>query len=202
MTSPTPLLPSDVTLAVLAGGESSRMGAPKSQLALAGEPILRYLLRRFAWCGPTLLVTAPGREHPPGWDAFGREVIDPVAGQGPLRGILTALESADGLVAVTTVDMPGLLPAHFHFLLDRLEERPTLAGLMLRRDGRTEPFPSVYRASAIEPLRSRLAAGQLSVHGLLDAPGFAAIDAPADWAEETWANLNRPQDVEAFRRLC
>ena len=30
----------------------------------------------------------------------------------------------------------------------------------------------------------------------------AAIDAPADWPAETWANLNRPEDVEAFRRLC
>jgi molybdopterin-guanine dinucleotide biosynthesis protein A len=197
-----PLLPSDVTLAILAGGESSRMGTPKSHLTLAGQPILQYLLHRFAWPGPTVLVTAPGREHPPGHDAFAREVVDPVAGQGPLRGILTALDASAGPVVVATVDMPGLEAAHLHWLLDRLAERPALAGIMLRRDGRVEPFPAAYRASAVDVVRSRLAAGRLSVHGLLEEPGFAAVDAPSDWPAEAWANLNRPEDVEAFRRLC
>ena len=98
--------------------------------------------------------------------------------------------------------MPGLLPTHFLWLLDRLAERPSLAGLMLRRDNRIEPFPAAYRPTAAEHIRSRLDTGRLSVHGLLDHPAFAAIDAPAGWPAETWANLNRPEDVEAFRRLC
>ena len=53
----------DVTLAILAGGEGSRMGYPKGELRLGGRPILPVLLERFAWEGPTLLVTAPGRQH-------------------------------------------------------------------------------------------------------------------------------------------
>lgn len=198
----TPLLASDITLAILAGGESSRMGTPKSHLTLAGQPILRYLLGRLAWRGPTLLVTAPGRERPPGHEAFTREVVDPVAGQGPLRGILTAFEAASGDVLVATVDMPGLGPGQLRWVHDRLAERPAVAGVMLRRDGRVEPFPAAYRGGAIDVVRSRLGAGQLSVHGLVGEPGFAVVDAPSDWPAETWVNLNRPEDVEAFRRLC
>jgi molybdopterin-guanine dinucleotide biosynthesis protein A len=202
MSDHPPLLPTDVALAILAGGEGSRMGTPKGHLTLAGHPILEYLLRRFAWPGPTLLVTAPGRENPPGHDAFTREAVDPIAGQGPLRGILTALNVADGIVITTTVDMPGLLPTHILWLLDRLAERPSLAALMLRHGHRIEPFPAVFRPSAADPIRSRLDTGRLSVHALLDHPTFATIDAPADWPDETWTNLNRPEDVEAFRRLC
>jgi molybdopterin-guanine dinucleotide biosynthesis protein A len=71
------------TLAVLAGGEGRRMGGPKGVLALDGRPILERLLDRLDWPGPTLLVTAPGREHPPGWRRFTNEVTDPVAGEGP-----------------------------------------------------------------------------------------------------------------------
>src|SRR6195952_3674281 len=97
------------TLAVLAGGESTRMGEPKAALRVGGKPILQYLIERFAWPGPTLLVTAPGRERPPGWERFDREVPDPVAGAGPLRGVMTALEAIKTpFVAVVTVDMPGI----------------------------------------------------------------------------------------------
>ncbi|MDB5911273.1 MAG: hypothetical protein JWP34_5390, partial [Massilia sp.] len=80
----------DVTLAILAGGEGSRMGKAKGLLRVGpepGQPILGYLLNRLAWRGPTMLVTAPGRDHPPGWEQFDRELIDPEAGGGPLRGV-------------------------------------------------------------------------------------------------------------------
>ena len=50
----------DVTLAILAGGEGSRMGYPKAELASHGRAILPVLLECFQWEGPTLLVTAPG----------------------------------------------------------------------------------------------------------------------------------------------
>src|SRR4051794_29668278 len=100
---------SNITLAILAGGAGSRMGRAKGELRIAGEPILEYLLDRFDWPGPTMLVTAPGREHPTGWARFTREVTDPVSDQGPLRGILTALENATTeVVIVTPVDMPLL----------------------------------------------------------------------------------------------
>jgi molybdopterin-guanine dinucleotide biosynthesis protein A len=55
------------TLAVLAGGEGRRMGLPKGDLALDGRPILKRLLDRLVWLVSTLLVTAPGREHPTGY---------------------------------------------------------------------------------------------------------------------------------------
>src|SRR4051794_29684613 len=83
-----------ITLAILAGGAGSRMGGPKSNLTLHGRPILDYLLDRFSWPGPTLLITSPGREHPPGHTRFSAEAVDPVPDQGPLRGILTALQHA------------------------------------------------------------------------------------------------------------
>ena len=60
------------TLAILAGGEGSRMGQPKAELRIGARPILSYLLDRFLWAGPTILVTAPGRKRPPGATGFDR----------------------------------------------------------------------------------------------------------------------------------
>jgi molybdopterin-guanine dinucleotide biosynthesis protein A len=122
-----------VTLAVLAGGEGSRMGLSKGLLSIHGEPILAYLLRQIAWPGPTMLVSAPGREHPPGCERFSVEVVDPQA-QGPLRGILTALEDlATPLVVVLTVDMPGVRMEQVRWLIDHLATQPRALGIMGQR---------------------------------------------------------------------
>src|SRR5690242_5929498 len=121
----------DCTLAILAGGEGSRMGKPKALLHVRGQPILQYLLARFRWPGPTLLVTAPSRERPPACERFDREVVDPVPGQGPLRGVLTALDSiATETLVVATVDMPEVSPAQLQWLLEQLDQHPASLGVM------------------------------------------------------------------------
>src|SRR5262245_61010177 len=117
--------PTPVTLAILAGGEGARMGQPKANLRIADKSILEYLLDRFDWKGPTLLVTAPGREHPRGCERFTAEAIDPVPEQGPLRGIHTALEhTTTAIVVITTVDMPAVGPEQFQWLIARFANHP------------------------------------------------------------------------------
>jgi molybdenum cofactor guanylyltransferase len=192
---------SDVTLAVLAGGAGVRMGRPKAGLMIGDVPILRFLLDRLAWPGPTLLVTAPGRERPPGSERFDREVGDAIAGEGPLRGVLSALDHIETEAAiVVTVDMPGVTYEQLQWLEMQLTaESP---GVMLRRGagGREliEPFPLVVRAAAAPVIRERLALGERSVHRLADVAGFNVLPAPDTWPASTWVNLNEPADYEAF----
>lgn len=179
------------------------MGFPKGLLTIEGKPVLEYLMDQVRWPGPTLLVTAPGREHPPGWQRFDAEAVDPVADEGPLRGLLTAVEHATTptLVAVTA-DMPGICLDHLAWLLDQLRADARLLGVMLRRTveakERVEPFPAALRAASALLLLRRLKAGRKSVHGLLEEPHFAALPAPGDWPEAVWTNLNTPQDLAAF----
>jgi molybdopterin-guanine dinucleotide biosynthesis protein A len=195
--------PEDVTLAMLCGGAGSRMGFPKGLLTIEDRPVLEYLMGQIRWPGPSLLVTAPGREHPPGRQRFDAEAVDPVADQGPLRGLLTALEHATTptLVAVTA-DMPGIRLDHLVWLLDQLRADAHLLGVMSRRtiEGkeRVEPFPAALRAASARVLRRRLKARRQSVHGLLEEPHFAALPAPGDWPQTVWTNLNTPQDLAAF----
>lgn len=205
---------SNITLAVLAGGEGRRMGVAKGRLNIGEKPILLYLLGRFAWPGPTLLVTAPGREHPPGWEAFGGEAVDPEPGLGPLRGVQTALENAatDELL-VTTVDMPGVGAEELRWLAATFRARRTdgmaPAGMMTERAAGTasqgaarqvEPFPAVFHRSAGEVIGLRLRHGRLSVHGLATEPGFLVVPSPAAWGGRCWVNLNRPEDLERYLR--
>jgi molybdopterin-guanine dinucleotide biosynthesis protein A len=191
---------SQVTLAVLAGGEGSRMGVPKGQLCIAGRPILVHLLERLEWPAPTLLVTSPGREHPPGCERFGCEVTDPRAGLGPLRGLLTALENAvTPLLVVSTMDMPLITRAQLEKLAAQLAEDPESMGVMVERvaDGATqiEPFPSAFRLVARELVASELSAGRRSVFALSRDKRVGLIRPPVDWPEDVWTNLNTQEDA-------
>ena len=192
---------SDITLAVLAGGQGSRMGKAKGEIRIDGRPILECLLGKLHWPGPTMLVTAPGREHPPKYELFDVEVIDAVAGEGPLRGLLTALENlTTPLLAVTTVDMLGVGRAQLIWLAEQLQSRQGALGMMCRRNAQVEPFPSAYRAEATNTVRSRLTSGRASVFGLSEQLGFETVNAPGNWDDAVWINLNSPADVLTFLR--
>jgi molybdopterin-guanine dinucleotide biosynthesis protein A len=191
-----------VTLAVLAGGEGKRMGMPKSHLRIGNRPILQFLIESMNWPGPLLLVTAPSREHPPGAELFAREVVDPAA-EGPLRGILTAVDNCQTPhLAVIPVDMLGVRRHHLQWLLDELWARPQLWGLMPRRAVENqvvvEPFPFVCRKNAAEVLTRHWAEGNRSVRSLANKEGVEVITIPKEWNLNVWINLNTPADLQAF----
>jgi molybdenum cofactor guanylyltransferase len=192
--------PRDITLAILAGGAGSRMGAPKGSLQIHGRPILEFLLDQFAWTGPTILVLAPGIETPDGAERFGRVVCDPIQGLGPLRGVLTALEnSATEITVVATVDMPGIENGQLMWLVQQLAKQKETLGVMSKRSpDQIEPFPSAFRLPARMLVDAELRQGKRSVHGLLKTAQFAAIPAPDEWNSESWINLNTPTDLRAF----
>ena len=188
------------TLAVLAGGEGRRMGGPKGTLALDGRPILERLLDRLDWPGPTLLVTAPGRQHPPASQRFTSEATDPVAGQGPLRGILTALEHAPtNEVIVLPCDMPNVTPPPLAWLAARLRENSAAAAVMLEHQGRIQPLPAAFHARTSRILvRAHLADGRMALHRLTESSKVAVVSASSDWPSNFWVNLNKPSDLTAY----
>lgn len=181
------------------------MGQPKGELSLQGVPLLAYLLNRLHWGGPTLLVTTPGREHPPGHELFNAEAVDEVAAQGPLRGILTAIEHArTDIILTLTVDMPVISTPQLNALVLSLAEQPEKQIVMYQRNVKgeewVEPFPSIYRKSADPVIAEQLGLGNRSVRRLTRLSTTALISAPTEWPEQTWTNLNEPSDLQAFLR--
>lgn len=194
---------SDATLAILAGGQSKRMGQPKAELKIATKPMLTYLLERFSWNGPTLLVIAPGQRLPPGADLFDTVATDAVSGEGPLHGVLTALEDAKTeFVLVATVDMPAIGPEHLHHIHSLLRARPQRDAVMLHQHaepGAVEPFPSAYRRRrSAGIIRAQFEAGMRAVRNLRKLSCVDVLPAPLTWQPSVWFNLNVPSDVDVF----
>lgn len=192
-----------VTLAVLAGGRGDRMGLPKSWIQVGRKPVLEWLLDRMQWAGPTMLVSAPAVVHPPGSELFNCEVVDPVDGLGPLRGVLTALEHlSTPMMTVITVDMPGVNSVALAWLIQALAQRSNYDGVMCCVKagvaGHIEPFPSAFRSEAARSIKRRLDSGRRSVQDLHTDGGFLVLEAPHAWPADTWTNLNTPSELEAF----
>jgi len=189
----------NVTLAVLSGGAGARMGLPKAWLKLNNRPILHHLHHSLAWPGPTLLVTVPTRLNPPGHELFQAQVADPLE-QGPLRGILTALEnSSTPQTIIIPLDMPQLRLQHLQWFANSLESHSDLLGLMSQRSIndklQIEPLPLACRQGAQPIIADQLELPDHSLHALSHHPHFAAIPAPSHWPPKVWTNLNYPIDL-------
>lgn len=191
-------------LFILAGGAGSRMGQDKLQLrSAAGRLLILDWFGRLKW--PTLptLVLPPDRQAPPELATW-PTLHDSVSGEGPLRGVATALaaataDAADWLL-ITAVDMPGIGREQLDFVAARREVDVDGRLWMTRRAEGIEPFPLLIHREMASAVHARLAAGRRSLHGLAEEAKSRVIDAPPQWPGTVWRNLNRQDDLEAYQR--
>ncbi len=181
-----------MTLIVLAGGRSRRMGRDKALLSAGPETLLAATVRPLAdFFDEILIGVSPGQRipHPPG-----RVVADEIAGQGPLRGILTGLRAARNEACfLLACDMPGLRATVVRKIA-RASKDAEIAIAVSER-ALKEPLLGVYKKTLIPVIESLLAHGQRSVLALFDRvrTGEVFLD-PGDIPP----NINTPTDFGAL----
>lgn len=182
-----------LTAAILAGGESQRMGTDKAVLLWGGMTLLERAARTALAAGlPTLVV---GRPRPDGWQTPAVDFAsDDAPGRGPLGGLETALRRAGDPVLAVACDMPLLTPSALRWLRDQAAAGTGELGLAVVNEGRWEPLFSVYTPTCLPLIESRLAEGRLSLHGLIESGDFGRVDAP-DWVAAQIVNVNTPEDL-------
>ncbi len=151
--------------AVLAGGRSRRMRAPKALVELGGRPLVSWPIAAALEAGLEVVVVAkPGSPLPP----LGVPVWEePQRPAHPLTGIVAALERAGprGVVALAC-DMPFVSPA----LIARVGARVDVAVPA------GEAFPARYPPAALPVLRAALER-EAPLRAVLAELGAAAITA-------------------------
>jgi molybdenum cofactor guanylyltransferase len=186
---------------VLAGGRSSRMGAPKALLRFDGEPLIVHvvaMLRRLF--AAVVVVAAPDQELP---SLPVTLVRDEVAFQGPVGGILYGLRATGAEVSfVTACDSAFLSPRLISHLLTQISQHDVVVP---HWQGRLQPLHAVYRRSLLPVLEARLARGELRLASLFDTVRIRRIDEDEIrlFDPEGWSlfNMNTPADyAEALKR--
>ena len=164
------MIPSgQLTGAVLAGGESRRMGRDKAALVIDGNPLWhrQVKLLRSAGAGVVGVVRRPDQPTL----ATPADVSlwqDTVSGIGPLAGVHAALTACStGWLAVIATDMPRIEAGWFQWLGGFCS--PGCGAMARRRDGTHEPLAALYPQAARAEAAARLAGPNYSLQALTDA---------------------------------
>lgn len=179
---------------VLAGGRSRRMGEDKYRLDWPNGPTLgEYQRRQLAQC-------VRGRV----WVARGRypltrpeELPDPPLGEGPLAGILAAMEvSAARRLAVLPVDVPGAAPEAFVWLGEAPVAQEGLRLVVAQAaDGRLQPLVGIWPVALRAGLCAYLAQGGRRVVEFVAKQDPIVVRLPPS---VQLANLNTPEELKAY----
>ncbi len=187
-----------MTVVILAGGQSRRMGRDKLRLTLGGETLLARALRRWGEVFPRVLVSVAGPERFP--ELGERRVFDRFPGAGPLAGLHAGLLAAGEDVFLTGADMPFSSP-------EKALELASLCGeaeacVLTDEKGRWEPLFGYYRPSVLPKTEELLTAGRRSMGALLGSVRLREVFL-AELGEKPDSplarNVNVPEDYEKLR---
>lgn len=187
---------SRLLVAILAGGQGSRIGGSKPLRTLDGTPLIeRAVSAARAW---SLDIVAAGRE--PG--QIGRAAVpfirDAPGAQGPIAGLAAALAHArharSGLVLTIPCDTP-FLPVDF---ADRLRDglEPHHNAAVAASAGTLHPTCALWRTRTFDALGPYLASGRASLRGFAEDVGFVRVDWPVK-TQDPFFNINSPTDLAA-----
>ncbi|HEY85314.1 MAG TPA: molybdenum cofactor guanylyltransferase [Chloroflexi bacterium] len=147
------------SVAILAGGQSRRMGQNKALMRLGGMSILQWEINAVKGLTPDLfLVTNSPQIYTP----FNIPTIpDVVPGKAALGGIYTALTYAKhNWVLVLACDMPLLNPAIITFLAQQRQEADAVIPLV---GNHPETLHAFYHKRCIPAVQKRISANKLKV---------------------------------------
>jgi len=204
-----PSLKTSVVGAVLAGGESRRLGRDKALLPWLGKALLLHpfeVLQEVM--SEVVVVTVGGRSY----GELGVPVIhDRFEGLGPLAGIHAALEWADSRpVFVVACDLPFVSVELVNHVADWSTGQKVLASAgdeawahprarVAVWHGRQQPLCGLYSASCREPLETRLRDGRLEAWRFLGEIDTATVPITSDLAfyrPDLLVNINSPGDLQ------
>ncbi|MFN8530133.1 MAG: molybdenum cofactor guanylyltransferase [Anaerolineae bacterium] len=197
--------PPRFTLAINAGGKSSRMGTDKAFVRLAGKPMIEHVLSRTADLGQadTLIVT----NRPDDYAVFKRPLVsDLVADKGALGGIYAALaHSRTPYTLVLACDMPFVSAPLLRYLIG-LAAGDAYDLIVPRTAGYPEGLHAVYGQGCVEPIRRALEADQLKVTGFYSVVRVRYVDEaevqPYDPRGLSFKNINTPEDLAQAEQIA
>ncbi|MCR6654705.1 MAG: NTP transferase domain-containing protein [Opitutus sp.] len=184
--------PNSFSGAVLAGGESRRMGSDKALLTVNGEALWQRQSRVLHSAGADPVVVVRRRTQPP-LPGARAGVFDRFENAGPLAGLEAALEAArSDLVAVLAVDMPAIEAGWFSFLLRHCSRGQ---GAVARSLHGVEPLAAIYPRGALFWARGQIEAERFAlqefVRVLENQTLVRVVDLPSAFRKQA-ENWNEP----------
>jgi molybdopterin-guanine dinucleotide biosynthesis protein A len=187
---------SKITIAILAGGKSSRMGQDKSFVELNGRYLIHHVLDQIANLGDEhiLITNKPDEYAFLGLPMYGDVYPD----HGSLGGIYTAVyHASQPHTLVVACDMPWLKRPLLQYMLD---QRHTADVVVPRWDKYPEPLHAVYSKACLPAIEAKLQAQQLKITSFFGQVRVHFVErdtiAQYDPDGQSFTNLNTPDELQ------
>lgn len=179
-----------VGAALLAGGESRRMGRNKAQLLLGGTTFQDRLAEALSDFPERLLSVGQQKLSIPGFIT----VPDLLPGLGPLGALHTLLTVCRSEALVLAPCDAPLFPKELAWHLARAMTEEWDAVIPVTRDGREHPACGVYRKSILPALQAQLEMGDRRMRMLLTSVQTYRLPlADTAFPDRCLINVNTPQ---------
>ena len=196
-----------ISVGILAGGQSMRMGLDKALLPIGGQPVIRRVLERVSILSDdVILITNLPSRHRLCLDCLPtcRLADDIHPGKGPLGGIHSALSAArHDHCLIVACDLPFL---NADLLRHLISLAPGCDAVVPRIADRLETLHAVYSTACLQPIEQRLLHGELRVRGFFDEVHVCLVDrdevARFDPLFNSFLNMNTPADWDRLQRLA
>jgi molybdopterin-guanine dinucleotide biosynthesis protein A len=185
-----------LTVAIEAGGNSSRMGTDKSFVLFQGRPMIEVVRDQVAGLGDELILITNRLDDYAHLNLpmFGDVYPD----HGSLGGIFTAVSHAQyPHTLIVACDMPWL---NRPLLQHMIGLRETADVVVPRWENYPEPLHAIYSKSCLPAIEQKLKAGQLKITGFFSEVAVRYVERAEigrfDGDGRSFANINTPFELE------
>jgi molybdopterin-guanine dinucleotide biosynthesis protein A len=149
-----------VSVAILAGGKSKRMGQDKAFLPVDGLPVIERVIAAVRPLTDDLFISTNSPEQ---YRRFGLRLVgDVYPGKAALGGIYSAIAAAcHPHVLIVACDMPFLNPALLRYQLELAPQAEVIAPLLF--PPQPETLHTVYSRACLPVIEPRLRANHLRI---------------------------------------
>ena len=191
--------PDDISVGILVGGASRRMGRPKATMDVDGESMVERTIRAARRCvGNVALLGTPPFELNESLGSIDL-IPDAIPNAGPIGGLLGLMRSTDSrAVLLLACDMPFIEHGLLQRLIDESELHDADAVVPTTGEGgnvRRHPCCALYQRSALRAVQSAVDAGEYGMRRLLDRMRVVWLAVEGDDALQL-TNWNEPSDVK------
>ncbi len=192
-----------VSIAILAGGQSRRMGQDKAFLPVGGRPVIERVIAAAAPLTDDLFI---GANAPDKFAPYGLRVVpDVYPDKAALGGIYSVIQAArHPHVLVVACDLPFLNASLLQHLIGLAPTADVVIPLI--QPPQPETLHAVYSRNCLQPIQKRLVAGQLRVIGFFEEVSVRYVEraevAQFDPEFHSFINMNTPADWQRVQELA
>ena len=184
-----------LTVAIQAGGKSSRMGTDKSFVPFKGRPMIEVVIEAVRGLGEEMILIT---NQPDAYAYLGLPMhADLYPETGPLGGIYTALHhAAHPHVLTVACDMPWLNRPLLEYMVSLRESAEIVVP---RWDKYPEPLHAVYSHACLEPIREKLDAQMYKITAFFGRVSVRFVEREEierfDPDGRSFVNVNTPDEL-------